>query len=540
MNKKILHTCICTAVLFSTFAFSACNNAAQNTENPSVPSTPTPPSTPDPKALIYGTYEGKFNGTSVALVLSATLADFQNQVMPKKYTNITFEKKADEKWLITCYKDGVTPAPGNADADVLIDTNEDPFTALITIHGMGGTQINCEKKGGDPGLKIKGSTLKGYKGAQPSGVLTVPEGITVIGPEAFSGCAGISEVRFSSTLERIDAEAFNACTGIRELHFPESLKRLEDGAFYGCTGLNTLDFSKSTKLDLIEDNAFRGCENIEGQLNLPASVTRIGDSAFDGCENITGKVSFPASLTKIGKSAFLKCKNITEIDFSSCTKLTKIDQKAFNQCTALTDAKLPASLTSVGNIFTGCTKLAHLSIDPANSALCAENDIVYNKEKTKLLFGAPAVTKAVAMPENLTHIETNAFINNQALTEVKFSKNLIEIGDSAFSTCKGLQTVDFSESIKLEKIVDYAFNHCENITGTLVFPASLTEIGTFAFDNCKSITEIDLRNCTSAKLSFIGTQAFQNCSARFKVKSGSGLKEKLKTSGVQEDKIDEE
>ena len=542
MNKKILHVCICTAVLFSTFAFSACNNAAQSTEtpagNPSVPSTPTPPSTPDPKALIYGTYEGKFNGTSVALVLSATLADFQNQVMPKKYTNITFEKKADEKWLITCYKDGVTPAPGNADADVLIDTNEDPFTALITIHGMGGTQINCEKKGGDPGLKIKGSTLKGYKGAQPSGVLTVPEGITVIGPEAFSGCAGISEVRFPLTLERIDAEAFNACTGLTALHFPESLKRLEDGAFNGCTGLKTLDFSKSTKLDLIEDNAFRGCENIEGQLNLPASVTRIGDSAFDGCENITGKVSFPASLTKIGKSAFLKCKNITEIDFSSCTKLTKIDRNAFNKCTGLTDAKLPASLTSVGNIFTGCTKLAHLSIDPANSALCAENDIVYNKEKTKLLFGAPAVTKAVAMPENLTHIETNAFINNQALTEVKFSKNLIEIGDSAFSTCKGLQTVDFSESIKLEKIVDYAFNHCENITGTLVFPASLTEIGTFAFDNCKSITEIDLHKCTA--LSTIGTQAFQNCNARFKVKSGSGLKEKLKTSGVQEDKIDEE
>lgn len=534
MNKKILYVCICTAVLFSTFAFSACNNAAQNTENPSVPSTPTP----DPKALIYGTYEGKFNGQPVALILSATLADFQNSVMPKKYTNITFEKKADEKWLITCYKNGVTPAPGNADADVLIDTNEDPFTALITIYGMGGTQINCEKKGGNPGLKIKGSTLKGYKGDQPSGILTVPEGITIIGPEAFSGCAGISEVRFPLTLERIDAEAFNACTGLTALHFPESLKRLEDGAFNGCTGLKTLDFSKSTKLDLIEDNAFRGCENIEGQLNLPASVTRIGDSAFDGCENITGKVSFPASLTKIGKSAFLKCKNITEIDFSSCTKLTKIDRNAFNKCTGLTDAKLPASLTSVGNIFTGCTKLAHLSIDPANSALCAENDIVYNKEKTKLLFGAPAVTKAVAMPENLTHIETNAFINNQALTEVKFSKNLIEIGESAFSTCKSLQTVDFSESTKLEKIVDYAFNHSENITGTLVFPASLTEIGTFAFDNCKSITEIDLHKCTA--LSTIGTQAFQNCSARFKVKSGSGLKEKLKTSGVQENKIDEE
>ena len=97
MNKKILHVCICTAMLFSTFAFSACNNAAQSTETPagnqSVPSTPTPPSTPDPKALIYGTYEGKFNGQPVALVLSATLADFQNSVMPKKYTNITFEKK---------------------------------------------------------------------------------------------------------------------------------------------------------------------------------------------------------------------------------------------------------------------------------------------------------------------------------------------------------------------------------------------------------------------------------------------------------------
>ena len=190
MNKKILHVCMyvcmCTVLFVGALTFSACNNIAQSPETPAAPSTPTPPSTPDPKALIYGKYEGKFNGQPVALVLSATLADFQNSVMPKKYTNITFEKKADEKWLITCYKDDVTPAPGKADVDVLIDTNEDPFTALITIYGMGGTQINCEKKGGDPGLKIKGSTLKGYKGAQPSGVLTVPEGIpsgTVKTPE---------------------------------------------------------------------------------------------------------------------------------------------------------------------------------------------------------------------------------------------------------------------------------------------------------------------------------------------------------------------
>ena len=541
MIKKISYVCMCTILSVGILAFSACSNNAAPTppanNTPSKPEKPKPQQ-PAPDVDIYGEYKGTFNASPVSFVLSKTHAKFYSQVMSPEYSNITFTDKKDGKWLIECYDDGAAHTPQNLKVDALINTKKNPYTAVITIHGMGGQQVNCEKTGGEPGLKIEGTILKGYRGSQPEGVLVVPAGITAIDTDAFKGCTGLSAVRFPSTLTQIAAGAFKACTGLKKLEFPENLTTIGDEAFEGCSGITELNFSQCTKLIRIEDNVFADCKAITGELKLPQTLTAIGKGAFSGCEGISGKLALPANLTKIGQSAFLKCKNIDEVDFSACTQLTNIERNAFNRCTKLTKVTLPKSLTTIGNIFTGCTNLSQLSVDSENSALCAENNIVYNKAKTELIFAAPAVAEAVAMPSTLTVIRGRAFINNQALTKVKFPANLTEIGDSAFSTCKGLQIVDFSESIKLEKIIEHAFDYCENISGTLLFPASLTEIEEFAFNGCKKVTEMNFTNCT--QLTAIGTKAFQDCTCRFKVKAGSGVKEKLITAGVDSVKIDEE
>ncbi|MGI5070246.1 leucine-rich repeat protein [Treponema pectinovorum] len=571
MIKKISHACMCMALFVGLFAFIACSNSTspsqsdptpstpenpsnpstpstpENPSNPSTPSTPENPSTPstpstpdpnDPKTIIYGEYTGgNLMGIPVTLVLRANLVDIQNSYMPKKFSNIKFTDQGDGKWYIECYDTGAPQTNEELKASVLIDTNEDPFTALITIHGMSGSpQITCEKTGGKLGLIIKGSLLKGYRGAQPTGVLTVPEGITDIAQEAFQNCTGLTEVKFPSTLKGIYGAAFSGCSGITELHFPENLTTIAAEAFYDCTGLKTLDFSKSTKLKIIENETFRGCSDIE-TLNLPTNLEVIGSSAFNDCAGISGKVQFPATLKEIGASAFFKCKNITELDFSACTQLTKIANAAFNRCTGLTQVKLPASLTKIGNIFTGCTKLSNISIDSQNPELCSVDNIIYNKAKTELIFGAPSVPQANTIPSSVTKISENAFINNQSLSSVQLPASLLDIEASAFDTCKKLQNIDFSMSTSLKTIGDYAFNMCEALTGEIVLPATLTTIGEAAFYGCKNITKIDLYSC--AQIDQIGFNAFNGYTGQFKVKAGSGVKEKLTGVGVDATKIEE-
>ena len=81
------------------------------------------------------------------------------------------------------------------------------------------------------------------------------------------------------------------------------------------------------------------------QVTLPESVTSIGRYGIALCSKLTG-MSIPKGVTEIG-------------DFGLAGDgLTAVPDACFQGCTALTDMKLPGTVTSVGhNTFTGCTAL---------------------------------------------------------------------------------------------------------------------------------------------------------------------------------------
>ncbi|MBX3734721.1 MAG: leucine-rich repeat domain-containing protein [Verrucomicrobiae bacterium] len=93
-----------------------------------------------------------------------------------------------------------------------------------------------------------------------AGNYTLPDGVTSIGAEAFSRCAGLTEVTLPDSLTTIGNWAFFDCTGLTQVILPNSLTTIGDGAFYGCTGLT--------------------------QITLPDSLTSIGINAFSDCPNL--------------------------------------------------------------------------------------------------------------------------------------------------------------------------------------------------------------------------------------------------------------
>lgn len=125
--------------------------------------------------------------------------------------------------------------------------------------------------------------------------ITLPNTITTIGNDAFSGCAKLVTVRLSEKLAKIDDRVFYGCTSLENIELPEGLVSIGQMPFY-CTALETI--------------------------TLPASITSIGGSAFSGCNNLKRVVSkiktpFAISAFSYGTNTVIIVPKGTKADYKS-------------------------------------------------------------------------------------------------------------------------------------------------------------------------------------------------------------------------------
>jgi hypothetical protein len=97
-----------------------------------------------------------------------------------------------------------------------------------------------------------------------TGSLTIPNGVTSIGNNAFNGCANLTgSLTIPGSVETIGIAAFKDCSGF--------------------TGSLTIESGVET----IEEAAFNGCSSFTEILTIPNTVEDIGNSAFAGCNAIS-------------------------------------------------------------------------------------------------------------------------------------------------------------------------------------------------------------------------------------------------------------
>ena len=85
--------------------------------------------------------------------------------------------------------------------------------------------------------------LTEFKGIGTEAV--IPDGVTVIGDEAFVGNQRLKKVIIPEGVTEIGKRAFSGCTSLRELSLPRSLTIIGDSAFYNCDGLKELSLMLS-------------------------------------------------------------------------------------------------------------------------------------------------------------------------------------------------------------------------------------------------------------------------------------------------------
>ncbi len=86
----------------------------------------------------------------------------------------------------------------------------------------------------------------------------IPEGVTRIIHEAFSGCLHLTKIHLPDSLIEIGDSVFAYCTSLKEIDIPESVELVDIRAFKHCKGLETIIIRGCPK---IEYEAFAECWN---------------------------------------------------------------------------------------------------------------------------------------------------------------------------------------------------------------------------------------------------------------------------------------
>lgn len=118
-----------------------------------------------------------------------------------------------------------------------------------------------------------------------SGSISVPEtvtnngteySVTTIGESAFKGSA-VTSVSMPEGITIIGFEAFSGCQNLESVALPESLTTLGIRTFEGCKSLKTIKIP--SKVTAIPDRCFVYCSSLESVI-IPEGVTTIGSYAF--------------------------------------------------------------------------------------------------------------------------------------------------------------------------------------------------------------------------------------------------------------------
>ena len=187
--------------------------------------------------------------------------------------------------------------------------------------------------------------------------------------------------------------------------------------------------------------------------------------------------------------------------------VTSIGNNAFQSCTNLASVIIGNSVTSIGiSAFQGCFGLTSINVDTSNTSYSSIDGVLFNKAGTTLVEFPPGKSTSYIIPNLVTSIGTNAFIDVNGLTSVTIPDSVTTIGTNAFQSCNFLSTVSITVNSALTSIGDQAFRTCPDLTSILI-PPLVTSIGISAFQGCSKFTSIVI----PALVTTIGANAFTSC-----------------------------
>lgn len=447
-----------------------------------------------------------------------------------------------------------------------------------------------------------------------NGVIPTDGSVTTIGARALSYVPELPSINIPSAVTQIDAGAFSG-SSFEKVFFLSPDVIIDGGAdipastvIYGDAGSTAESYAQahgntfakvlySGSANTIEwriyDNKvmlFSGCGttgNWEYNSEKPwdkykesfsdvvvgEGITELGDRTFYAYKKVLKSITLPNTLEYIGASVFSDCTALTEIKLPN-TSLTGIGNSAFGGCTGIKHFHIPSSVHytpdinaiqyNITNSFSSCMGIESITVDWMNTYYRTEDGILYNLDKSVMLFvyaldgntltipktviniqssaldlctelerfeceeGSKYYTAAdgvlytytnqgkmlvmapkklagkLVVPDDVTIVRQNAFNSCTLLTEVQLPASLTKIDGATFRFCSSLAKINIPESVSY--IGQRAFEGCSSLPEVLTITKSVKYIGEYAFNGCTSLKfiyiEPDSVEIASAKIVF--------------------------------------
>lgn len=327
-----------------------------------------------------------------------------------------------------------------------------------------------------------------YKGSEAS--VTIPskiEGkeVSIIGELAFASNEEIESVTIPNTVTKTQYASFISCKNLKNVYFQKNskLSALGGATFQFCSSLENIEIP--------EGNIEIGQGRIEkyeytlpdGSVQVNETLTKTG-YVFDSCTGLKNIV-IPEGVVDIKGRTFGECENLTQVTLP--LSLRKVEYGAFIRCTGLKNIFLPENVEDiVAEAFWGCSSLEKVLVDDRNAQYSSRDGVLYNKNKTELVYYPPGKKGEIQLPESVTIIGSKAFFENK-LTSMTIPEGVTEIKYEAFSGCRSLKNISLPNSMSVIRIG--AFSNCDSLEGFAI-PAGVALIESGVVRGCAKLTDI--------------------------------------------------
>ena len=355
-------------------------------------------------ALEYNAFFSCYNAKTVSLPKSLqsiarnafndclSLTDVYYQGTPEDWTSVTFDRNAADDPLnhaVFHFNDGSsttapsdtsseTEIPGDTPRSGTIEETEISWAVdengTLTITGNG-AMPDFEVSAGGKELTV--STPWFPLQSIITGI-SVEDGITGIGANAFRNLYGVSDVTMADSVTSIGNQAFFGCLELHQITLPKQLQSIGDFAFHWCELQGDLIFPDTIKT--IGKMAFDGIQS--ETLDLPEGLAYIGEGAFGANESIKELTirSVDLALDSEG-SAFSTLYALQTVHIAEGVKT--IPPRCFSHCWALNTIELPSTIEALGHDFIILKDIAY----PEEDSLSALEHITVAPREGYTLFG---------------------------------------------------------------------------------------------------------------------------------------------------------
>lgn len=333
--------------------------------------------------------------------------------------------------------------------------------------------------------------------------VVIKDGVTEIGNQTFQGCTGLTNVTIPDSVQKIGAWAFYLCGGLKNVDIPANVE-IGNSSFRQ-SGLEQVTVSGGS----VGQYAFHRNVSLK---RIDINCETIGAEAFSGCDSLTD-ITLGSSVKTLGDKVFYTCKNLENVEIPST--VTDIGEKTFYSCPKLKEAVIRAGTVKKDTLY-NCPALTTLIISDnatLDASFTARNAYAYGTLETVKIgkgeIGDSAFSNCtnlttVELGDGVTQIGTNAFIRCTQISSITIGSRVSSIGKNAFNGCTALTNANIGSGA----IGESAFNGCTSLAN-VTLGDGVTSIGANAFLRCEALTSMNI----GSSVGIIENYAFSGCAA---------------------------